>query len=224
ADPKPRLGGEYKLPVIFAGNRDARGRIEEILGDRTALVMTDNIRPVLPPFTAPSRGPRHEWTLHPLVQLAGSAGNQMPTFVFSSLRNVPSGKYLSVQNGVVTLAATQTMEFRFEPRVQSKVLTYQREIAIAGRSGRYLTARLGQLPVLVLSDRPSFEWIILGSQAGAPVPVDATVALGNSNQRNDELVYCPGTPGGLEVSWNRLCPPAPSAPGEQPAPVTPTNP
>ncbi|MEK6568992.1 MAG: glutamate mutase L, partial [candidate division NC10 bacterium] len=47
ADPKPRLGGGYMLPIIFAGNKDARGQIQEILGDRTALVIADNIRPVL---------------------------------------------------------------------------------------------------------------------------------------------------------------------------------
>jgi len=47
ADPKPRLGISYKLPVIFAGNIEAREQVAKELGDKTALVITDNIRPVL---------------------------------------------------------------------------------------------------------------------------------------------------------------------------------
>jgi uncharacterized protein (TIGR01319 family) len=47
ADPRPRLGIGYKLPVIFAGNKDAREKIEEILAEKTALVITENLRPTL---------------------------------------------------------------------------------------------------------------------------------------------------------------------------------
>jgi len=47
ANPKPRLGMTFKLPVIYAGNKEARGQIEETLGKLTALSITENIRPVL---------------------------------------------------------------------------------------------------------------------------------------------------------------------------------
>ncbi len=47
ADPKARLGAGYELPVIYAGNKDAAPMVEEILGSKTALVITDNLRPVL---------------------------------------------------------------------------------------------------------------------------------------------------------------------------------
>lgn len=47
ADPKPRLGITYQLPVIYAGNQDAREQIKTTLGARTALTVTDNIRPTL---------------------------------------------------------------------------------------------------------------------------------------------------------------------------------
>jgi uncharacterized protein (TIGR01319 family) len=47
ADPKPRLGMSFQLPVIFAGNKDARDQVISELGGKTALVITDNIRPVL---------------------------------------------------------------------------------------------------------------------------------------------------------------------------------
>jgi uncharacterized protein (TIGR01319 family) len=47
ADPKARLGVGYELPVIYAGNRDAVDIVKERLEKKTALVITDNIRPVL---------------------------------------------------------------------------------------------------------------------------------------------------------------------------------
>lgn len=45
ADPKPRLGIAYQLPVIFAGNKDAQGPIRETLQEKTALDVVDNLRP-----------------------------------------------------------------------------------------------------------------------------------------------------------------------------------
>ena len=47
ADPKPRLGIGYKLPIIYAGNVDAREAIKETLQDKVDLDIVDNLRPVL---------------------------------------------------------------------------------------------------------------------------------------------------------------------------------
>ncbi len=47
ADPRPRLGIGYQLPIIYAGNKDAREEVQKILGGKAALSITDNIRPVL---------------------------------------------------------------------------------------------------------------------------------------------------------------------------------
>jgi uncharacterized protein (TIGR01319 family) len=47
ADPKARLGITYKLPVIYAGNKDARDVVKNILAEKVALDIVDNIRPVL---------------------------------------------------------------------------------------------------------------------------------------------------------------------------------
>ncbi len=47
ADPRPRFGTGFELPVIFAGNKDAQSEVERVLGDKTALHLTENIRPVL---------------------------------------------------------------------------------------------------------------------------------------------------------------------------------
>jgi uncharacterized protein (TIGR01319 family) len=47
ADPKPRLGIGYQLPVIYAGNINAREAIKNTLSDKVDLTVVDNIRPVL---------------------------------------------------------------------------------------------------------------------------------------------------------------------------------
>ena len=47
ADPKPRFGSGFKLPVIYAGNKEARAEVDAVLGKKAALTVTDNIRPTL---------------------------------------------------------------------------------------------------------------------------------------------------------------------------------
>ncbi len=47
ARPQPRLGIAYELPLIYAGNKDARELISERLDDVMALQIVDNLRPVL---------------------------------------------------------------------------------------------------------------------------------------------------------------------------------
>lgn len=47
ADPKPRLGIAYQLPVIYAGNKDAQEAVRETLEEKTALDVVDNLRPTM---------------------------------------------------------------------------------------------------------------------------------------------------------------------------------
>src|SRR5580658_5079738 len=47
AKPQPRFGGQYQMPVIFAGNRDAAGLVKDVLGNVCALSIVENLRPVL---------------------------------------------------------------------------------------------------------------------------------------------------------------------------------
>lgn len=47
ADPKPRFGIGYNLPVIYAGNKDAQDSIKENLEKKTDLSIVDNLRPLL---------------------------------------------------------------------------------------------------------------------------------------------------------------------------------
>lgn len=47
ADPKARLGTTYQMPVIYAGNQEARDLVAERLASKTALSLCDNIRPTM---------------------------------------------------------------------------------------------------------------------------------------------------------------------------------
>ncbi len=47
AKPQPRFGGQYKMPVIYAGNCEAAPLVEEVLGQSVELSVVPNLRPVL---------------------------------------------------------------------------------------------------------------------------------------------------------------------------------
>ena len=47
AKPRPRFGSEYRLPVIFAGNRDAAPDVERVFRDGFDLSIVPNLRPTL---------------------------------------------------------------------------------------------------------------------------------------------------------------------------------
>ena len=71
ANPQPRLGQEYKLPVIYAGNNKAQDRIRETLGDMVDLDIVDNIRPVLEKENLePSRDKIHDLFMEHVMQQA----------------------------------------------------------------------------------------------------------------------------------------------------------
>ncbi len=47
AKPRPRFGGEYELPVIYAGNKDAAPQVRVIFSKGFDLAVVDNLRPTL---------------------------------------------------------------------------------------------------------------------------------------------------------------------------------
>ncbi|HEX2055104.1 MAG TPA: glutamate mutase L, partial [Nitrospiraceae bacterium] len=73
AEPRPRFGSTYRLPLIYAGNKDAQAQVRKILGEKTALVVTENIRPVLERENlAPARDKIHDLFLeHVMAQAPG---------------------------------------------------------------------------------------------------------------------------------------------------------
>jgi uncharacterized protein (TIGR01319 family) len=73
AEPRPRLGMSYNLPLIYAGNKDAQGQVKEILGKKTALTITENLRPTMERENlVPARTKIHDLFLeHVMAQAPG---------------------------------------------------------------------------------------------------------------------------------------------------------
>ncbi|MCK4353017.1 glutamate mutase L [candidate division WOR-3 bacterium] len=94
AEPRPRFGADYSLPVVYAGNKDARKPVSEVLEKKTAFSIVDNIRPVLERENlVPARNKIHElymehvmahapgykklmgWTDAPIMPTPGAVGS-----------------------------------------------------------------------------------------------------------------------------------------------------
>lgn len=74
ADPKPRFG-DMKLPLIYAGNKEAREEVGQVLGDSISLKIVDNIRPQLDRENLdPARDEIHEMFLEHVMQQAPGYG------------------------------------------------------------------------------------------------------------------------------------------------------
>ena len=73
ANPQPRLGSSFKLPVVYAGNKDARETIAATLAQKAELHVTENLRPVLERENlAPARDEIHDLFLkHVMAQAPG---------------------------------------------------------------------------------------------------------------------------------------------------------
>jgi len=71
ANPQPRLGSDYKLPVIYAGNIKASDEINKTLGEQTDLTIVENIRPILERENLnPSRDKIHDLFMEHVMQQA----------------------------------------------------------------------------------------------------------------------------------------------------------
>ena len=98
SNPKPRLGNNYRLPVIYAGNNQAVDEIKERLSDVSDLKIVDNIRPTLENENLkPSRDKIHNlfmehvmaqapgydklstWTSCPIMPTPGAVGEIIKT-------------------------------------------------------------------------------------------------------------------------------------------------
>jgi uncharacterized protein (TIGR01319 family) len=98
ARPTARLGAQYQLPIIYAGNKFARQNIRDLLEESCALTIVDNLRPVLERENLkPARDSIHElfmehvmahapgykklmkWTEVPIMPTPGAVGLIMQT-------------------------------------------------------------------------------------------------------------------------------------------------
>jgi uncharacterized protein (TIGR01319 family) len=107
ANPRPRLGHTFRLPIIYAGNKDARPEVEKVLGKIVDLVITDNLRPRLEVENlfparmkiqdlfmehvmaqAPGYGKLKEWVEVPIMPTPAAVGNLIATVAEKEKINV----------------------------------------------------------------------------------------------------------------------------------------
>ncbi|MGE3314665.1 MAG: glutamate mutase L [Planctomycetaceae bacterium] len=98
ARPQPRFGQNYKMPLIYAGNKDAAGLIEKTFDDSVALSIVPNLRPILERENlGPARDKIHDlflehvmahapgydklisWADAPIMPTPGAVGNILQT-------------------------------------------------------------------------------------------------------------------------------------------------
>lgn len=94
AKPQPRFGREYRMPLIYAGNKDAAPLVEDVFDESVSLEVVDNLRPVLERENlGPARDAIHDlflehvmahapgydklmgWTDAPIMPTPGAVGN-----------------------------------------------------------------------------------------------------------------------------------------------------
>jgi uncharacterized protein (TIGR01319 family) len=107
ARPQPRFGGEYKMPVIYAGNKDAAAVVQKTFDDTVALTVVENLRPVLERENlGPARDEIHElflehvmahapgydklmrWADAPIMPTPGAVGNILQTIAKKQSINI----------------------------------------------------------------------------------------------------------------------------------------
>jgi uncharacterized protein (TIGR01319 family) len=109
ADPKPRLGIGLKLPVIYAGNREAAAPVKDILDAKVDIKVVDNLRPTLERENlGPAREAIHELFLQHVMQQAPGYGKLM-TWTSAGIMSTPNavGKIIQTiaeQEGINVLA------------------------------------------------------------------------------------------------------------------------
>jgi uncharacterized protein (TIGR01319 family) len=90
ADPRPRLGIGLKVPVIYAGNREALAPVQEVLQDRVELHPVENLRPTLDEERlGPARDEIHELFLKHVMQQAPGYGKLL-TWVDADIMATPN--------------------------------------------------------------------------------------------------------------------------------------
>ncbi len=90
ADPRPRLGVGVKLPIIYAGNKEAVEAVKQVIGDRVDMKVVDNLRPTLDRENLyPAREAIHELFLQHVMQQAPGYGKLM-TWTSTGIMSTPN--------------------------------------------------------------------------------------------------------------------------------------
>jgi len=97
AKPVPRLGTDYKLPLVFAGNKDVRSNIKNLLSDEFDLSIVDNLRPILErEVIEPTRRKIHELFMEHVMSHAPGY-NKLMKWTDVDIMPTPAGEGLAIQ-------------------------------------------------------------------------------------------------------------------------------
>lgn len=97
AEPKPRLGVSYDLPIVYAGNKALRKQIEDLLKEGFALEIVENIRPVLEQEnTEPARRAVHELFMEHVMSHAPGYTRLMK-WTDIDIMPTPAGEGMAIQ-------------------------------------------------------------------------------------------------------------------------------
>jgi uncharacterized protein (TIGR01319 family) len=97
AKPTARLGTQYQLPLVYAGNKDLRERVKTDMGDFFALDIVDNIRPTLEvENTEPARRAIHEQFMEHVMSHAPGYTRLMD-WTDLDIMPTPAGEGLAMQ-------------------------------------------------------------------------------------------------------------------------------
>ena len=97
ADPKPRLGLSYHLPLVYAGNKEVRSNVKDLLSENFALEIVDNLRPVLEEEnTEPARRAVHELFMEHVMSHAPGYTKLMK-WTYVDIMPTPAGEGMAMQ-------------------------------------------------------------------------------------------------------------------------------
>ncbi|MCW4012098.1 MAG: glutamate mutase L [Candidatus Bathyarchaeota archaeon] len=97
AEPKPRLGAAYELPIVYAGNKSLRPEIQNLMKEGFALEMVDNIRPTLEQEnTEPARRAVHELFMEHVMSHAPGYTKLMK-WTDIDIMPTPAGEGMAIQ-------------------------------------------------------------------------------------------------------------------------------
>ena len=135
ANPKPRLGMNFKLPIIYAGNNKAQDKIKDTLKDSVDLIIVPNIRPTLEQENLkPSRDKIHDlfmehvmaqapgynklmdWTDHPIMPTPGAVGE-----IIKKIAEVENISVVGVDIGGATTDVFSVFESEFNRTVSANL-------------------------------------------------------------------------------------------------------
>ena len=97
SNPSPRLGADYDLPLIYSGNKFARSEIQELMKDKFALSIVENLRPTMENENIePTRRAIHELFMEHVMSHAPGY-NKLQNWSDIDILPTPAGEGMAMQ-------------------------------------------------------------------------------------------------------------------------------